>query len=371
MSKLLKLVGVLCYAILIYSCFLFPFTLNHFSFSSKEFLYGVTFGGVVLTLASCVGNCFMCYVLLFGFNTSRPLDFLLVSIAIGDIVLPLLQYPMWIAIMWTLTLSSNIKHLRALATAMRFMSALSVGCITFSFMCIAFVFILRLYTMVKRQTLVPKALKFITVLVSLTMWVVVSLVMLFNDHKDWAHAFLSCMALFLPLSLVVVSTVISKRFTHLSTPCDEGQKTFYHIMVLSYVLYWTPWFITQMMHQYCCEVEYQRLQRIKFFTINLIYLKCCTNIFLALLLDQRFLYTSQSILTNFLPAVCRKQENVQFELEDFSLRYSSASTTDGGAGADDVANEELNDEQALITTMQEVHLDFTTSDEDRRQMVCE
>lgn len=260
----------------------------------------------------------------------------------------------------------------------RYLNCASQGCLTLSFSTLAAVFLSRLYILIKRQNLIPKWFKYVTMLIILILAIIVSYVMYFHNLKLWSHAFESCVILFLPLLVIAVCVTIASRINPMSVPFNEGQRTFYNVLVFTYVLYWTPWFVIQLLHRYCCEINYQRLTRIEFFSRNLIHLKCCTNIFLILLFDKRFLYTGQNILARYLPAVlCRKQETVQFELEDFSLRYSVTESRGhlgvgdgrlgdvGGSVVDDAVNdEELYDKQALITTMQEIHLDFTKDEDD-------
>ena len=95
-----KIALIIYLLILLWLCTQVPFILPEEFYEHWGYIIATTFAGFLLTITSLATNGFVCYVLVFFSNIGDPTDYLCVLIAIADMFLPLLKYPIMVADLW-------------------------------------------------------------------------------------------------------------------------------------------------------------------------------------------------------------------------------------------------------------------------------
>lgn len=344
MSKVKYILFGILVAALIYGCFLVPFTLPKSFDGRKDFVAASTIFGCFITFISVTGNALVCFTLSNGSNVNQPLNFLIITMAIGDLLLPLFYYPINIATHWIylkdLWLEINVKRF---FNAIKYLKCLTYGASCLSILSLTMLTLLQFYQVLRKHSHVPTLLKSLSFIVVLSMSVVICILSYNYMDEEWSHALTATFIYYIPMvamfSLMLVSFRISERSTTYNEENSDQNRLVYYLF-LSYLLLWLPFFSVDVLNEYCCHVKFHHLHKTRFYMENLLMVKGCFNLLLLQHCDKRCKY----ILINLFKTTClcyQRTASVQFvDNRDFSIRYSVN---------DHDVNLELDDERYLIT----------------------
>lgn len=315
-------------AVLLYACFLIPFTLPGEFQGNEDFAISSTIAAIFITLFSIVGNGLICFTLTCGSNANQSLNFLVVSMAIADMLLPLFHYPIRLAIIWISQEDLWLEiNLGSFFDSIKYLKCLSYGLASLSIVSATMICVIQFYQVVRKQYHTPTLLKVASSFFVFSLSVVTSIIIYKYFDEEWSHAFIGATTYYIPMALMFVLMLASCLITECSTRFDEensDQYRFLYSLFIAYLVLWLPFYSVQVLHKYCCRLDYHHLVKATFFTKNLWMVKGCFNVLLLAYFDKRFKYT----VTNMMKTTClgyRRTESVQFvDNREFSIRYSAS-----------------------------------------------
>jgi len=331
--------------VLIYFCVLVPFITPQGFYENYDYIIASTIGGSIFTLTSVAVNAFAFYVLIFRSNGKEPTNYLFALIAIFDLVLPVLYYPIKIADLWIYKskLYESMDYQSFMDTTVQ-LAATHIGVATASVVTFTFICLLRFYQAFQKYGLggIKTSLKVTSSLILVMTAVVVGLIDYHFVKEQWFYAFQATICMFFPLFVMAMCLLASFIITERSisyTEGNNGRLLATYVFFLLYFLLWTPSFTLNMMHRYCCTFDWYEKERARVIVENVFHLKTCLNTFFLYVFDDQFRCTSNNTLK------CLKwgRKKVTFTRtvndEDITIRYSPNHNS---------VSFGIDDEQALI-----------------------
>jgi len=288
--KVIVAVLLLCF---LYTCFPVPFVLEDMFWNSLTFTVILTIGSCIILLSSIVNNALLITVLMNTPGVFGSINYLMIAMAVGDMLYPTFYLPFVVAHSWLLQQKSWVNiDFELLLEFSRFSMAtyyfLAGASVTsFSFACAQ-----RLYTTVVRVfDYVAFKVKFMLVCCAIICGCVLFVVnQKFTDAETWVHLLLSIVIIFLPTFFNLVCLLVTGLYRVFRQKYSNKRNLNYsglYFIYLSYTVCWLPMFTVSSLHFYHTRLEFEHYSKLAYILPTLFVVKSPLNLFVLLGCDKR------------------------------------------------------------------------------------
>ncbi|XP_057307128.1 5-hydroxytryptamine receptor-like [Hydractinia symbiolongicarpus] len=224
---------------------------------SQEYIIVFSGGIMIIILLSLFGNTLVCFAVYHSRNLRAGVNYLIVSLAVADILIASIAMPIWL--FFEITAFNHLSHNTSLIlhNIWTFIDILGAIASIANLTAISYERLWSVFSPFKHRRYMTSFTAGVTIFI---VWVYAVIVAATNlMHKDWEYVtiYTACIGFFFPLSLIIIAYVcifiiVNKSPRNVISQQDNSRiNRTICIIVGLFILCWAPFFVTSLLLHKC------------------------------------------------------------------------------------------------------------------------